>query len=198
MALTENNIKTEILEKVFRTHYQELLSFAWKLSCDYQAARDIVQDVFANAINNPSLLPPNSDDVVKYLYTSIKNRVIDHLRHMNTRENNKQLLAESIVFSGTYNMESDPELTSIIRSCMDRLPASQREVLLLKFHNNLSYNDISDKLKVAVSTVHTHVKRSYLFLRLCIGKKQNPCPPKTKHIRYNIKGIPKNEREQPI
>lgn len=179
MAVQDKNRQFEILEKVFCDHYQELLSFAWKLAGDYQTAKDMVQDVFATAINNPSLVPLNTTDATRYLYTSVKNRVTDYIRHMNIRENNSQLLAESLIFSGTDSMESDPDLINTIKGCMDRLPSTQREVIRLKFTKNLTYKEISDVLQIAVSTIHTHVKRSYLFLRLCIGKKVKNMSPES-------------------
>lgn len=171
MITAENNLQIELVEKIFRKHYRVYLSFAWKLCCDYPMAKDIVQDVFVYAINNINTTSMNEEELTKYLFTSVKNRVIDYLRRINVRENHKQYIAEALIFSGTTEFEENSELCSIIKGCIDSLSESQAKVIRLKFYNNHSYEEISTLLGVALSTIHTHIKRGYHYLRLCIGKK---------------------------
>lgn len=154
----------EIIEVIFKSHYNEFLSFAYRYVMDVNVAKDVVQDVFVSFINNYKNLP-KSTNYTGYLFSSIKNGCMDHFKHLNVRDSNQSKLIESLIFSGTEMYEKDPEIVRKINYCISNLSPAQKKVFKMKFVENFSYEKIARQMEISETTVHTHIKRAYKQIR---------------------------------
>jgi RNA polymerase sigma-70 factor (ECF subfamily) len=59
----------------------------------------------------------------------------------------------------------NPDATLWIRQALDKLDESEREILMLREYEQLSYAEIADVLEIAVNTVRSKLFRSRLALR---------------------------------
>lgn len=144
------------------------------LSGDWEAARDVVQDVFLKLYKQD---PTSVQDRLKsWLYTVARNRAIDIIR-----KNKPMTVTSSEAFETLDDWRPDPsaqaeraERHQEVLKLVDRLPDNQREVIRLKFQSDLSYKEIAEITDLSVSNVgfllHTGIKR----LRSLMGLGDKP------------------------
>jgi len=68
---------------------------------------------------------------------------------------------------GTAELNTDrtPDSVLWVRQAMERLDASDREILMLREYEQLSYSDIAELLRIPVNTVRSRLFRSRLALK---------------------------------
>lgn len=152
-------------ELLFRHHFRSAVFIAEMIVCSRQAAEDIVQDVFIRMLGRDmsKVKAPAS-----FLYTSVRNAAVDHCRaHMiHVKEN---LQAANIPDNTNYDLDSDEiEYANNLRKlfhAIEQLPPRSQEVIRLICLENHSYQQAADRLDMSLSTVKTHMYRSFLALR---------------------------------
>ena len=100
-----------------------------------------------------------------WLYTVCRNRALDILR----KEKRLVLVKDEELLSEKENSTSPDytadwdERVSLVMNTLEQLPGNQREVIRLKFQQELSYKEISEATGLAVGNVgfllHTGLKR---------------------------------------
>jgi RNA polymerase sigma-70 factor, ECF subfamily len=67
--------------------------------------------------------------------------------------------------AGAFAEMIDAERVSALTAAIDELPAQQRQCLLLRVREELSYEEISDTLRVSLHTVRNHIAAAKKSLR---------------------------------
>lgn len=153
--------------KVLVDRYEEkLLSYATYMVRDEQAAQDVVQNAFIKAYQN--LMGFN----VKKKFSSWIYRIV-HNEAINEIKRNKKLLS---LESNTWVLNiSDSgndivtelglkETKEMVKNNVKKLPLKYREPLALFYMQDYTYEQISDILRIPVSTVGTRIKRAKVAL----------------------------------
>ena len=154
-------------EEVFLTYYPHLCLFANRILSDFAEAEDIVQDVFLRLWEMAPTLPEDTR-LGNYLYSSVKNLCLNHLKHLQVEDSHKSKLTEALAFMGSLEYEDDTEVIDKLRACVGRLPEQQRKILEMRMFQDMSYKEIAERLKISEGSVHTHVKRAYNFIRAAL------------------------------
>jgi DNA-directed RNA polymerase specialized sigma24 family protein len=63
------------------------------------------------------------------------------------------------------NTDRTPDSVLWIRQAMERLDASDREILMLREYEQLSYSEIAELLRIPINTVRSRLFRSRLALK---------------------------------
>jgi RNA polymerase sigma factor, sigma-70 family len=155
--------------------YQDkLYHMAYRMLYNRQEAEDVVQDTFLRVYRNLD----RYDDSMKFstwIYRIATNLCIDRLRR---RRPTYSLDAESTDHEGLdgYSvMPSDDrtpeseillsETQRIIRQAIENLPAKYKTVMVLRYLQDMSLQEISDVMDMPVTTIKTRVHRGREFLR---------------------------------
>ncbi|MDB4466548.1 sigma-70 family RNA polymerase sigma factor, partial [bacterium] len=145
-----------------------LIGYATTFLHDVERARDVVQDTFIR-------LYQQDVDKVKgglkaWLFTVCRNRALDVIRK-ERRITNLEEEQMARVPSGrrTPSERADlEERVGQVHEALNRLSENQREVILLKFEQGLSYEEISEVTGLSSGNVgfllHTGLKRLRSFL----------------------------------
>ena len=87
--------------QIFTQHYTRLYLYAYHLTNDAEASRDIVSDVFAKLWEDIKHI--KQENVSGYLTTTVRNRCIDHFRHQQVEiQYTKEYFAEVDTFYTDY------------------------------------------------------------------------------------------------
>lgn len=163
----------EAYEILFAKHFVKLCLYAGHFLGNDQEAREIVEDFFCDLWINCETINIQSD-LKAYLYRSIHNRCLKYLRHQKVRQ--KYIESRQYVFTDRGILEpvseDVPEALFIIRELQDKvavaieaLPPECRKIFMLKRFDDLSYNEIAERLGISVNTVKTQMTRALQKLR---------------------------------
>ena len=137
--------REQFIERALADYESPLVGYAMNIVHDVERARDIVQDTFIRLCQQD--LGKVSSGLKSWLYTVCKNRALDVLRKDRRLEPLDDVRWKRIAgpsLAPDRQLVQDERL-ALIMHYLDRLTENQREVILLKFQQNLSYQEISDK-----------------------------------------------------
>lgn len=155
----------QAFENVYTSYYKGLCAFASQYVNETQECEEIVQDVMMWLWENRLTLIPEMS-VKSLLFTIVKNKCLNSLSHKQI----KQRVHESLYRKFEDQFE-DPDLY-IESEMMDRLekaiqglPADYREAFMLNRFENLTYNEIADRMGISPKTVAYRIGQALKILR---------------------------------
>lgn len=128
-----------------------------------EEVRDIINDVFEYAWNNFKKLD-SSTSLCPLLYTLIRRRCIDYLRHEQTKERYRVYCVKCE--SELVEEYKDREVViQRILERIDHMPVKTAEVFRKCFLEGKKYQETADELKISINTVRTHITKALRILR---------------------------------
>jgi RNA polymerase sigma-70 factor (family 1) len=152
---------------LFRTFGQRLYRYLDAYVRSHEDAENLLQDLFLWLWRHREQLT-GVRDLESYLYSAARHRALDHLRRrrVQDREGARHLVAAPASSSPEGEREiAVEELAAAVRHALDTLPPRQREVFLLRWRGEASYQQIADELGLAVKTVENHLRLAAKHLR---------------------------------
>ncbi len=159
---SQTDERVEWVRASMERHEGELLRYALSLVGDLPAAEDIVQDAFFKLCKQePASLRGR---LVPWLFTVVRNQALD--RHRRESRWPKASETEAAGLAGdapspAASVEVRDDVRNLL-SLLSALPENQREVVRLKFQNQMSYREISQLTRLTETNVgfllHTAIK----------------------------------------
>lgn len=152
------------VENLFVDYYPSLCSFAKNYLNDLQDAEDVVQEIFASLLKNPDKLN-EIDSVRSYLYTTVKNKCLNQIKHLKIAERFKRSEVtekEEPSFYSDHIIEE--ETHRLLHQAIKVLPERCRDVINLSL-KGLKNSEVAETLGISVNTVKTQKKIAYEQLR---------------------------------
>ncbi|TYA59093.1 RNA polymerase sigma factor [Formosa maritima] len=178
-ALVRNYINGDesALEILITRHKQRIYSFIYSKVFDKDIAEDIFQDTFIKVIR--TLKKGKYNEEGKFLPWVMRishNLVIDHFRK-NSRMPKFSNAGDFNIFSVLSDNSLDAERSIIkdqvesdIRKVIEELPDDQKEVLMMRMYNDMSFKEISDKTGVSINTALGRMRYALINMRKIIDK----------------------------
>lgn len=163
----------ENFEQIYKQYYPKMFAFAKNYIPANEDAENIVQDVFLSLWERKQEIVI-SYTLVTYLFTLVKNRCLNFLRHKLIEEEFNSQMKEELRFkldaleSMDYSYHSEKELQEVIRRALDSLPERCREVFIKSRIEGLKYKEISDELGISVNTVENQMVTALKKLRVAL------------------------------
>lgn len=160
----------ESFEQIFRYYYALLYVHAYKKIGDRELAKDIVQDLFAAIWKNRQVLNIETT-LSNYLYTSVRNRVIDvWAKEKNRNKYLASLTLESTVSNGNIvELLQEKMLAEQIENTLKQLPPRVRQIFEMSRNQYLTYREIAQELQISEHTVRGYIKEALRALRFKVG-----------------------------
>lgn len=162
-------------EKAFTAIYERynkmLYVLTYKYLKDTFLAEDIVQQVFLKLWESRSLFV-GSVHLRNYLYTMAKNLVLNEIRdNFSDMEKNYAVIQNAPEFEDKLQSAlEEKDLFQHFYKILAELPEQKRKVCLLKIRDNLSNQEVADKLHISVPTVKSHYSQAIKLLRDKMGR----------------------------
>lgn len=139
----------EALSEIFRVYSNKLYNYCRQFTPDDALIWDVIQDQFYDLIRRKkNLTQPNS--VLAYLLSSVRRKLVSRLQH-DKRVGLQSFDPDRHAFQIQISKENeliDSELTrqqkDVIEKACNELPVKQREAILLRFYEGLSYEEIAE------------------------------------------------------
>ena len=155
---------TKAFEVLFKTYYPVLCIYAKKIVNDLDEARDIVQDVFVKIYDNRATMEINTS-VKSYLYRSVHNACLNHLKRKNTHNNHNEYLKYQTRWSDNHDTMEQAELEEKIWNIIQGLPEQCRRIFTMNRFEDLKNKEIAEKLGISIRTVETQISKALKVLR---------------------------------
>lgn len=150
------------LVALYRSHYRSLVRLAALLVDDLATAEEVVQDAFVALSRGPG--PSEAAKAPAYLRAAVVNRARSELRKRGVRRRHLR----TITAPGADPAADEPALAADeharVLAALATLPPRQREVLVLRFYEDLSEAEIAAALGISPGSVKTHAHRGLAAL----------------------------------
>jgi RNA polymerase sigma-70 factor (ECF subfamily) len=166
------NREVKAYEELFFKYHGRLVLFALKFTDDLQAAKDIVQDTFLSLWEKADKI---NVSLKAYLFQSVKNSSLNHLRHLKIDPTVKDEAAYKISvaermeyfdFNDPYYSLLELEMEQKIEKAINSLPTKCLIVFNHSRKEHLKNKEIAEKLGVSVKTVEKHISKALSVIRL--------------------------------
>lgn len=155
------------VDELFDACADALHHFAYRYVGVADEAWDVVQDAFLRLWRRRTELDPGTD-LRAYLFTITRNRALDVLRRrrLEDRVLRTQIAPDDADTAPNGDREAAAEeITAVLRRTVEALPPRQREIVLLRWHERLTYDAIGQRLGISSRTVEAHMHRALERLR---------------------------------
>ena len=169
----------DALTKLIKRHESKIYGFIYSKIPDRDITNDIFQDTFIKVIKT---LKSNSyNEEGKFLPWVMRishNLVVDHYR----KTKKMPMFRETEEFS-IFSIMSDDSLTienkiiseqveMDLKKLIEELPADQKEVLVMRMYQDMSFKEISESTGVSINTALGRMRYALMNLRKVIDKHQ--------------------------
>ena len=151
-------------EKLYKEHFNFLCLISFQITCDKEAAKDVVQDFFIYLWKKEKDIQINVS-FKSYAARAVKNLSIQHIEKVKKIELNKSnLFIQKYEDPDFFEKSEDSKIVNI-RELVNQIPESRRNIFISHVVDGLSYDQIAEMHGISVNTVKTQMKRAYAFLR---------------------------------
>lgn len=166
------NIK---FEDIYLSYFSKMKHFATEYVISDEDAENIVQDVFVELWENKEMLNMHMN-LIAYLFTTIKNKCLNHMRHKIVVQNTATKMQEEYLISLRMNLDSleafdnklfsDQDIEKIINRALDSLPEKCRTIFFMSKIEGKKQKEIAQELNISINTVGTQIGIAYKKLRI--------------------------------
>lgn len=161
-------------EDIYLSYFSKMKYFAKEYVISEEDAENIVQDVFVELWENKEMLNMHMN-LIAYLFTTIKNKCLNHLRHKLVVQDTASKLQEEYTISLRMNLDSlevfdnnlfsDHDIEKIISRALDALPEKCRAIFIMSKIEGKKHNEIAQELNISINTVGSQIGIAYKKLR---------------------------------
>jgi RNA polymerase sigma-70 factor (ECF subfamily) len=164
---------------LIKRHESKIYGFIYSKVADREVSNDIFQDTFIKVIKTLKTNSYNEEGkFLPWIMRIAHNLIIDFYR----KSKKMPLFRETEEFS-IFSIMSDDSLTVEnqiiadqvevdIRRLIDELPVDQKEVLVMRMYQDMSFKEISETTGVSINTALGRMRYAIMNLRKIIEKHQ--------------------------
>jgi RNA polymerase sigma-70 factor (ECF subfamily) len=173
-ALRAGDVST--FEAVFQDYRKMVFKTAYLMTSSKEEAEDIMQEVFVSVWRSRKTFNPEKGKLTTWIYRITVNRCLSRRRK---RKPALLSLEEKTIDLPDTKPEEQPEEVLVTRleyekliKAMDALDSRHRSVLVLRYFNDLSYDEIARVTGVPLGTVKSRISQALRSLRARMSTRQ--------------------------
>ena len=159
--------REDAFEALFLKYYPSLCAYA-RMFVEPDDGQEIVSDVMVWLWENKEMQAFELS-LKSYLFRAVKNRCLTLIRHNQVKQR-----VEEVIFNNLQSQYEDPdfyvvdELTKKIEEALASLPDKVRETFEMNRFQDLTYNEIADRLGISPKTVDARIQQALKLLRISL------------------------------
>ncbi|MFP4379706.1 MAG: sigma-70 family RNA polymerase sigma factor [Candidatus Sumerlaeia bacterium] len=171
----------QAFESLVEIYQHKVYGLAWQLLKDADEAEDIAQEVFISCyrnIGNFRMESKFSTWLYRITVNTVKNRWKYHQRRKKKRhvsmdeplsEDDDRTLDPADTRPNPRQEAEGQEISVRLHDALDALPLEQREVMVMRFMQDMQYEEIADALDLSLGTVKSRINRARKRVREMMG-----------------------------
>lgn len=160
-------------DQIYQRYRLRVYGFSYRMTLNQTVAEDITHETFLVLVRNPERFKAERGSLLTYLCAVARNLVMNHLRRKyNGDKGFDEFDNFDIPDRGKSPLATllDKELAERINDCIAALPSLQREVIILREYEGLSYEDIAKVTEAELGAVKTRLHRARQTLAKNLGE----------------------------
>jgi len=151
-------------EEIVRLHWRKVFNVAYKFVGKHDAAEDLTQDIFLKIFKSLDTFDRRAN-FQTWLVSVSRNLCIDHYRSVRKeretidREIDASELSPASPDRGPFAALEQRDRVVLLRQALSALPETLRTAVVLRDLQELSYQEIADRLKLPEGTVKSRINR---------------------------------------
>lgn len=152
-------------------YHKLMYVLAYRYLMSAEMAEDSVQHVFTRLWEFRSELRIEVS-LKNYLFTMTKNHVLNLIRNENNALSKNYEIAQTapVYEDDLVEKLEKQELMSCFYQAVDLLPPQKKEICLMKITEELTNQEIADRMHLSINTIKTHYSDALKLLRLHLSK----------------------------
>ncbi len=162
------------LSLLYKKYVHHLYDYGMHTCRNSELVKDCVQDLFMRLWNKRETLSA-VENVKPYFYKAFRRLLFHQLAER--RKLLARMAEEATAFEISLSVESSliddevrAERNRALKACIQSLTKGQREVIYLKFFNELTYREIADIMEMQVDSVYNLISKAIGLLRKRLQK----------------------------
>jgi RNA polymerase sigma-70 factor (ECF subfamily) len=168
-------------ETIVRQNWRKVFNVAYKFVGKHDEAEDLTQDIFLKIFKALGTFDRRAN-FQTWIISISRNLCIDHYRSVRkerqtiAREVDAGELQPASAERGPYHAAEHQDLRAMLRQALQTLPATLRTAVVLRDLQELSYQEIADRLGLPEGTVKSRINRGRLELGRQLKRLQDKQP----------------------
>jgi RNA polymerase sigma-70 factor, ECF subfamily len=156
-------------ETIVRQHWRKVFNVAYKFVGRHEEAEDLTQDIFLKIFKALHTFDRRAN-FQTWIISISRNLCIDHYRSVRkerqtiAREVDTANLQPASKERGPYAFAEHQDLRLLLRQALETLPETLRTAVILRDLQELSYQEIADRLALPEGTVKSRINRGRIEL----------------------------------
>lgn len=167
------------LATLIKRHQSKIFGFIYSKVGDRDLSDDIFQDTFIKVIRTLKSNAYNEEGkFLPWVMRIAHNLIVDHFRRnkkMPMYRETEEFSIFSIITDDTLTIENkliSDQVAKDLRQLVEELPTDQKEVLMMRLYQDMSFKEISEATGVSINTALGRMRYALLNLRKVIDKHQ--------------------------
>ena len=167
------------LATLIKRHQSKIFGFIYSKVGDRDLSDDIFQDTFIKVIRTLKSNAYNEEGkFLPWVMRIAHNLIVDHFRRnkkMPLYRETEEFSIFSIMTDDAMTIENkliSDQVAKDLRQLVEELPADQKEVLMMRLYQDMSFKEISEATGVSINTALGRMRYALLNLRKVIDKHQ--------------------------
>jgi RNA polymerase sigma-70 factor (ECF subfamily) len=150
--------------EIVRQHWRKVFNIAYKFTGKHDEAEDLTQDVFVKIFKSLNTFDRRAN-FQTWLVSVSRNLCIDHYRSVRKeretidRDVDAGQLTPAAQTTSPFAALEQRDRVELLKKAMDQLPPTLRSAVLLRDIQELSYQEIADRLHLPEGTVKSRINR---------------------------------------
>ncbi|WP_127474438.1 RNA polymerase sigma factor [Microbacterium sulfonylureivorans] len=153
------------LEEIYRRWSPIVFTLALRYLGDRGDAEDVTQKAFVSAWTSRASYDPAKGRISTWLVAITRRRIADTLEARTRVRALQEHLQRFVTPEELATPEIDLGDRLLLANELDQLEPDARRVVRLAFYDDLTHEQISDRLQMPLGTVKSHIRRSLVRLR---------------------------------
>jgi RNA polymerase sigma-70 factor (ECF subfamily) len=151
-------------EQIVRQHWRKVFNIAYKFTGKHDEAEDLTQDVFVKIFKSLNTFDRRAN-FQTWLVSVSRNLCIDHYRSVRKERETIDRDVDAGELSPVAKTESPMQAlehrdrVGLLKKALGQLPPTLRSAVLLRDIQELSYQEIADRLQLPEGTVKSRINR---------------------------------------
>ena len=155
------------MEALFKRFYKPLYLYALTFLCDEEQAKDITGGVFQTVweMLREGSLTPDDRQAVGFLYTTVRHRCLDKLRHDKAIDRYTRLQVGTTPLGTEEEVMEFEQRIQQVKEAIEKLPEPEKSILKCTYFRKMTYRETAELLHTSVNMIHKRMSIVFKMMR---------------------------------